>query len=253
MNVVAERLVYALDPGSFAKDALGFTPDEWQAKVLRWGGKRLILNCCRQSGKSTLSAILALHRALYYPGSLVLLVSPSLRQSSELFRKVTDMLALLDAKPKLLEDNKLSLRLESGARIVSLPSKEITIRGFSGVNLIIEDEASRVPDELYRATRPMLAVSGGRLIMMSTPFGKRGHFFDEWTDGGDTWERVQVKASECPRISPEFLEEERASLGDWWYRQEYLCSFEETLDQVFSYDLVMAAITAEVQPLFRGC
>ena len=167
-----------------------------------------------------------------------------------MFRKVTDMLALLEVRPKLTEDNKLSLRLESGARIVSLPSQEGTVRGFSGVDLILEDEAARVPDELYRAVRPMLAVSGGRLILMSTPFGKRGHFFDERTDGGDTWERVQVKATECPRISPEFLEEERASLGDRWYRQEYLCSFEETLYQVFSYDLVQAAITAEVQPFF---
>ena len=97
---------------------------------------------------------LALHRALYYPGALVLLVSPSLRQSGELFRKVADLLAQLDHKPELTEDNRLSLRLANGSRVISLPSKEGTIRGFSGVDLIIEDESSRVPDELYRAVRP---------------------------------------------------------------------------------------------------
>jgi hypothetical protein len=50
----------------------------------------------------------------------------------------------------------------------------------------------------------------------------------------------------------EFLEEERQALGDWWFRQEYFCEFVETVDQVFSYDQVMAAITEEVEPLFGG-
>ncbi len=180
------------------------------------------------------------------------MVSPSLRQSGELFRKVTDLLDRLALKPNLTEDNRLSLRLESGSRIVSLPSKEGTVRGFSGVDLIIEDEAARVPDELYRAVRPMLAVSGGRLVLMSTPFGKRAHFFEEWANGGDVWARVEVKATECPRITPAFLEEEQGSLGDWWYRQEYLCEFVEPLDSVFTYDQVVGAITADVKPLFGG-
>jgi hypothetical protein len=37
-----------------------------------------------------------------------------------------------------------------------------TIRGFSAATLIVEDEAARVPDDLYFSVRPMLAVSGGR-------------------------------------------------------------------------------------------
>jgi hypothetical protein len=135
---------------------------------------------------------------------------------------------------------------------VSLPSTEATIRGFSGANLIVEDEAARVSDELYYAVRPMLAVSGGRLILMSTPFGKRGHFHHEWTEGGEAWERIEIKATDCPRISPAFLAEERASLGDWWYRQEYDCQFVETIDQIFSYDLIIAAISSDVKPLFGG-
>ena len=183
-------MVMALDRVAFARDGLGFEPDTWQTEALRWAGKRVMLNCCRQAGKSTIASILALHRALYYPGALVLLVSPSLRQSGELFRKVADLLAQLDHKPGLTEDNRLSLRLANGSRVISLPSKEGTIRGFSGVDLIIEDESSRVPDELYRAVRPMLAVSGGRLVLMSTLFGKRGHFHEEWTMGGEAWKRL---------------------------------------------------------------
>ena len=252
--MLAANLAQALDPALFAREALSFTPDPWQKQALRWSGKRLLLNCSRQSGKSTTAAILALHRAIFYPFSLVLLVSPSLRQSSELFRKVQDFLKELpqEQQPELIEDNKLSLTMENKSRVVSLPGSEGKIRGFSGASLIIEDEAARVPDDLYFAVRPMLAVSGGRLILMSTPFGKRGHFFKEWTEGGDTWERIMITAHDCPRISPEFLKEEKAALGDWWFRQEYFCEFVETVDQIFSYDLVQAAITEEVKPLFGG-
>ena len=243
-------LLWALDPVRFAIEALGFPPDSSQARVLRSNMRRILLNCTRQWGKSTTAAALASHRALYYPNSLILLVSPSQRQSSELFRKVAAFLNRLKIKPVKVEDNQFSLRLANGSRIVALPSKEATVRGFSGVSLIIEDEASRVDDLLYRTMRPMLAVSGGRLILMSTPYGKRGHFFEEWTEGGSTWERIECKATDCPRIPQQFLEEERASLGEWWYRQEYLCEFVETVDNVFSYDLISSAISADVKPLF---
>ena len=204
-------LVYS-DSVFFARAQLGFHPDEWQERVLQSASKRVLLNCCRQSGKSTTTAILALHHALSQSDSLILLVSPSLRQSSELFKKVSGFLSLLPVRPRLLEDNRLSLTLLNGSRIVSLPSKEANIRGFSGASLIIEDEASRVSDDLYLAMRPMLAVSNGRLILMSTPFGKRGHFFDAWEHGGETWQRFKITAYECPRISPEFLAEEKASM-----------------------------------------
>lgn len=248
--MIRQDLRYALDPVTFAQDALGFDPDPWQSAVLRSPSSRLLLNCSRQSGKSTTAAILALHRALFYPGSLVLLVSPSLRQSGELFRKVADLFQVLPQQPRRVEDNRLSIKLQNNSRIVSLPGKEETIRGFSGAALIIEDEAARVSDDLYRAVRPMLAVSQGRLILMSTPFGKRGHFFEEWTNGGNAWVRTEIPAAACSRISRDFLEEERRALGDWWYRQEYQCEFVETEDQVFPYDLIQQAMRDDIKPLF---
>lgn len=248
---LAKDFELAINPVKFAR-LLDFNPDPWQARAISWRGKRAIWDVARQSGKSTVAALLALHRAIYYPKSLILLVSPSLRQSSELFRKVTDWIDRLPEEPKLDEDNKLSCTFPNGSRILSLPSSEATIRGFSAVNLIIEDEASRVDDNLYRSVRPMLAVSHGKIILMSTPFGKRGHFFEEWENGGNTWERIRITAEENPRITKEFLEEEKRSLGEFWYKQEYLCEFVESVDQVFGYDLIMNAISTEVKPLFEG-
>jgi hypothetical protein len=206
------------------------------------------LNCSRQSGKSTITAIIALHRAIYHPGSLILCLAPALRQSQELFGKLSVFYQDLGKPIAPVEDRKLSMALENGSRIVTLPGDEKTIRGFSGVSLLLVDEAARVKDELYYAVRPMLAVSGGTLMMLSTPYGKRGVFYEEWT-GGEGWERYKVPATECPRISPEFLEEERASLPEWVFRQEYLTCFEETEDQLFTTAMVEAARDDEVQPL----
>ena len=63
---------------------------------------------------------------------------------------------------------------------------------------------------------------------------------------------IKITANECPRITEEFLQEERASLGDWWFRQEYMCEFVETVDQIFSYSQVMSALSEEIKPLFGG-
>jgi hypothetical protein len=198
------------------------------------------------------AAILGLHAAVYRPGSLTLLVSPSLRQSSELFRKVTDLRALLPAPPELLEDNRLSLRVKGGGRVVSLPGTEQTIRGFSGASLIVLDEAARVEDQLYYAVRPMLATSNGRLVGMSTPFGKRGWYWREWSEGQVSWRKVQIPASQVPRISPSFLEEEKQSMGDFYFRQEYLCEFVASSDSYFDYESIQAALVDDLEPLFGG-
>ena len=237
---IATDLALALDPARLLQ-SIGMTPDLWQERALRSGAQRLVLNCCRQSGKSTLAAVLAVHKALFEPGALVLLLSPSQRQSQELFRKATAIYRSLGKPVPLKEKSALRLELSTGSRIVSLPGKEQTVRGFSDVRLLVVDEAARVPDELYYAVRPMLAVSGGRLLVLSTPFGKRGWFFETWKKG-EQWERVTVTAEQCPRISPAFLEEERVALGARFYRQEYECSFEETEGAVFTHEAITAAL-----------
>jgi hypothetical protein len=248
MVTLADDLKLALDRYAFAA-ALGIEPDPWQHDLLRSTLDRVLLNCSRQSGKSTMSAVIALHRALYHPGSLVLCLAPALRQSQELFGKIAGFYSDLGRPVAPQDERKLSLELENDSRIITLPGSEKTIRGFSGAALLLVDEASRVDDGLYYAIRPMLAVSGGSLMMLSTPYGKRGVFYEEWT-GGEGWERYEVPAYSCPRISEEFLDEERASLPPWVYRQEYECSFEETEDQVFTTDMIDWAVTSEVKPLF---
>lgn len=228
---------------------LGISPDPWQERLLRSEDDRVLLNCCRQSGKSTMSALIALHRALTTPGSLVLVLAPSERQSKELFSKIAAFYRTIHHAPHAQSERKLGMQLANGSRIEALPGTEKTIRGFSGAALLVVDEAARVDDLLYFAVRPMLAVSGGALMMLSTPFGRRGVFHEEWTSGHG-WAQYEVPARECPRIPPAFLEEERQTLPSWVFRQEYECSFEETEDAVFTHEMVERAVTSEVTPLF---
>jgi hypothetical protein len=243
---LATDLARALDPVRLAEQA-GTTPDPWQAHALRSTAPRVLLLCSRQAGKSTITAILALHCALYDPGSLVLLLSPTLRQSGELFKKCPAVYGAIGRPVPPESETALQLTLENGSRIVSLPGKEGTIRGFSGVDLLAVDEAAWVPDDLYLAVRPMLAVSGGRLLALSTPHGTRGWFYEAWR-GEEPWERYEVPATECPRISPQFLAEERRSMGEWWFEQEYMCQFREAQTQPFGRADVEAAFREEVEP-----
>jgi hypothetical protein len=225
-------LALAQDAARFARQ-VGVVPDPWQERVLRSRAPRILLNCCRQSGKSTTAAILALHTALYEPRSVVLVLSPSLRQSQELFR--TCRRVYQQAGRPVLPETESALRLElaNDSRIVSLPGREGTVRGFSGVQLLIIDEASRVDDALYAAVRPMLAVSQGRLVALSTPFGRRGWWHQAWS-GPEAWERYAVPATACPRITAAFLAEEQRAMGAWWYQQEYGCAFLDAEAQAFT-------------------
>jgi len=251
MNTLAADLALALDPVRLAVRA-HVVPDPWQAEVLRSTSPRMLLNCSRQSGKSTVTSVLAIHTALYDPGALVLLLSPSLRQSQELFKKCLVTYRAAGRPVPASAESAMRLELDNGSRVVSLPGTDGSIRGFSAVRLLLIDEASRVLDDLYRAVRPMLAVGAGRLVAMSTPFGKRGWWHDAWTEGGPAWQRVEVPASMCPRIPVAFLDEERRALGPWWYRQEYECEFSDTTDSLFGADEVRAAITSDITPLFGG-
>ena len=85
----------------------------------------------------------------------------------------------------LSTDTKLAVRFANGNRFIARPGSEKSARSFSAVTLLLEDEASRVLDDLYNSVRPMLAVSNGRHVIMSTPFGKRGHFHKIWTEERD--------------------------------------------------------------------
>jgi len=152
--------------------------------------------------------------------------------------------------PNLVAESALRAEYANGSRVLALPGTERTIRGLAGADLILLDEAARVDDELLAAMRPMMATVNGSLIALTTPKGKRGWFFEAWTGGEKSWHRVKVSASQCPRLTKEFLAEELRELGAMRFSEEYQLEFLEADESVFPTAIIDRAFTTEVQPLW---
>src|SRR3954463_710125 len=223
------------DPIAWAEGIAELTLDPWQRAVLLSTAPRLLLNATRQSGKSTAAALKAAWTVLQ--GGLAVVVSPSLRQSSYLFRKLARHLVASDASFR--RETLTEVELVAGGLAVSLPGdRPAMLRGLSlrhegGPAVLIVDEASRVRDELWATVSPMLAAApAAQQILLSTPAGASGEFHRAWSSGED-WQRVQITADQCPRISAAHLAAERIRLGDALYRQEYFGAFVSAPGSVF--------------------
>ena len=217
--------------------------DEWQSRVLTSKSNRIILNCSRQSGKSTVTAILAVHHAIFYENSMVIVISRTWAQSREIFKTMSDFYKSVPYAPAATQDTAHSLELSNGSRIVALSGQQPdSLRGYAGTSLLIVDEASHVLEETYDVARPTLAVSGGRVILLSTPHGRRGFFYEAFMDATDRyreniegWEAASVTADEVPRIKPSFLEQEKKKFPEWFFNQEYFCAFLDNTSNIFRF------------------
>ncbi len=237
---------------AWAAEHLDFSPDPRQAEVLTSGTNRLILCCTRQWGKSTITAIKALHLALTRPGAEILVVSRSERQSKEWLRKLKTFVLRLRLPIKGDGVNHASWLAPNGSRIIALPANADTSVGFSSVALFIVDEASRVPDLVYTAILGGLVRSNGAVWLMSTPLGQRGFFYEEWSHLDRPWTRIRATAEDCPAIAAETLASLRRSMGDEWYRQEFFCEFLPTSGALLTRAIIDAALDPTIIPLFGG-
>ena len=243
---------YAADPLAFTVETLGLTPDPVQARLLDLSIKRGILNCARQWGKSTIAAARAIHQAVFFPGSLILVVAPTERQSGELVQKIREFARRLELPVKGDRQHASAIVLGNGSRVLPLPGTEATNRGYSAPALVLVDEAAFLPDEVFDAITPTLATADGAMWLMSTPFGRRGFFYKTYIAGGGRWTRIQVTGPECPRIRPEHLAEQQARLPAAVFAQEYLCEFNDSEQAALSTSLLLRAVRTDVGPLFPG-
>lgn len=183
-----------------------------------------------------------------------------MRQSQEMLRKVKEFHEAIGRPVAIVSETKSILELANGSRIVCLPDSQEGVVGFSAPRLIVIDEGARVSDELYKSVRPMLATSSGSLLTLSTPFGNQGWFFGIWDESAEgrakraklnePWRRTPVPADQIPRITAEFLADERVELGERWYRQEYELRFLDQVDAVFAQAIIEGARGSGIEPLF---
>lgn len=248
-----EYTAMGLNPSLFAEKAFGFVPDKYQDAVLFDESRYQLLVWCRQFGKSTVVATKCLHCVVYNERADVLIAAQRMDVAKELILKAKRGLSLLKGQnpwfPSVIGDPKGSLELSNGSRIIAVPGSNEGPRSYS-TKMVVVDEASFVPDEFYYAVKPTFAITTGQFIAMSTPFGKRGWFWEAWVDENDRrWKKTLLTAYECERISDEFLESERKILPDLIFRQEYLCEFISTDSSVFDFEDFMGCVVDEKSPL----
>jgi len=244
-----DYLACAFDAAYFMEFAFGVKPEPWQEDFLRDDeSPRVQFICTRQGGKSLSCAVKALHTAIFRPNSEILIVSRRFKQAQETYRKVRTGYRRAKIFCGKKNKNTAALELANNSRILSLPGDDDNIRGYSGVTLLIIDEASRVPDSVYRAVKPMLSSSKGHLVIASTPFGQQGFFYNRYLEP-QHWKQVMTTASECPRLSDEFIQEEIREHGERYVRQEYFCEFVSSSEQLFSHEIIMKAITPNLPAL----
>ena len=249
MNL-AGALAGAIDPAVLAARQ-GFDLEPWQLQLLRSTSPRLLVNAARQVGKTSMTATLGLHRATYHAGSLVLILSPSQRQSDEVLLKVKAAYRLLGRPVDAAGESAAELRLVNGSRILSLPGTPQTTRGFSAADLLICDESAWLEDEVFEAVLPTLSPTG-RLIALSTPHGMRGWWANAWRDGGEAWERIRITAPESAQYTPARMAAIKAAVGSWAWRGDYLCEFTSTDESFFSLEAIQVALTPSYTPMFGG-
>lgn len=220
--------------------------DEWQEKVLETSGD-IVLRSGRQVGKSTIISIKASQYAVQNPNKTILIVASVERQAYLLFEKVLNY--MYDKYPKWIglgkeKPTKHKITLRNGSVIWCLPTgmSGAGIRGYT-VDLLIADEAAFIPQDVWAAITPMLAVTKGIKILLSTPHGKEGYFFDCFNDPSFT--SFHISSEECGRVSKEFLKREKMRLTKCQYAQEYLGEFVDELRQFFPSELIRKAMSLQ--------
>ena len=271
----------SIDPATYI-GRISNQPYEWQRDAMDPTKLRVILNCARQSGKSTDVSGIGTHSAKHVPESLNIIVSPSEQQSIETMKKCEDYIA---RDPELLnsltKDSATEKEFANRSRIISLPGTERAVRGYSGPTVVIIDEASKVPDETYKAIRPMLTGNPrAKLILLSTPWNASGFFYEEWAHNArwhkilvvpkweyddntglliprgpeeefrKMWAEKGVNAYYSPRHELEWLYEELESLGPIWFKREYGCEFVEGAESFFGDALIKGMYSDEIEKVY---
>ena len=250
MYGIDQAVMAQMDVVSFAARILGFQPDEVQRTVLRSQSKRLALLCTRQWGKSTVAGIRALHKAVYDPGTLTLLISNTLDQAMELFKRIVDLSSNIPDFDTV-EQSKTHMLLPNGARIKCVPASEQSVRGYTA-HLCIIDEAALIEDIVFSATTPTIATTNGALLLLSSAKFMRWFFYRIMSETESRWERYTVPYTECDRISEEFIAEERERMAPMLFSMEYECKFMSLSGGLFTPEMLEDIYTRKVDPAFTS-
>ena len=208
--------------------------DKWQKIVLATKGNMCICSP-RQMGKSTVISQDAGEYALKNPKKSIMIIASVERQALLLFEKVLSYIYGKSKKEICTgkdRPTKHELKLKNGSIIRCLPTGDsgYGIRGYT-IDRLYADEAAFIKEDVWAAVTPMLATTGGDIILLSTPFGKDGYFYRMFHS--DLFTRIHVDPDEVieDREEPqrtnliEFRKEEKLRMTKLQYQQEHMGLF----------------------------
>jgi phage FluMu gp28-like protein len=177
-------LLQFFDPVVWLEAYTGFKAFPHQAQLIQDYMCRLrVVRKARQIGMTTTIAYEAVWKAFTRPGRLILIVSPSGRQSDKPMRIIQ---GIVDNNRELArhvtKKNNHELSLDNGSSILALPNNPDRLRNYSADDIYLDEAAHFLNDEpVMAAIRPMLVAKAGSFTVISTPFGKRGLFWDQYS------------------------------------------------------------------------
>jgi hypothetical protein len=248
--MLSRELRYTVDPVAMAR-AVGVEPDEWQASLLYDMPNRTMILAPRQSGKSTVTALAAMWFSLAKSPANIIIVSPTSAQSQLMLSTLGRFLAKLPGGPSFDSESEKRIQLSNSSVIRALHGDERTLRGHASVSFLALDEAGSIKDSLIAGVAPMLVVKSGTWFVVGTPRGQVGWFADNWAARDNTWTRIRVDASQCPRLTKAELDKQLATLGPITFRQEF--GLEWLADNEAAFDPAAIAncfSNPEVKPLW---
>jgi len=242
----------------------GLRLDKWQEEILDCE-KNVLLCTGRQVGKTTIFAIKAAKHMIAHPKTRIIVVSLTEDQAQLIIIMMLNYLEQnykswlkVPKKAKSQTITKNKILLNNGSQVLSRPVGNTgdAVRGFTGDILII-DEASRMPESVFVAAKPTLLTTGGKIWMCSTPFGKQGYFWESFQNKYDRWEVFHISSEEVIHNRPisetwteknreegiRMLDEEKRDMGLLQYSQEYLGLFMEDLRRFFDDEWINQTCT----------
>lgn len=266
--------VWASYPTAFCREAMNFFPHWYQDELIN--DMSIFIAACwsRQIGKSEAIAHKAIHEAFTNEFADVIIIAPVKRQARELFTKITKAIT---QSPIIFNSvvgrmTQESITFDNGSRIINLAAGDegVQLRGYSIALLIIE-EAAFIPEAVFVAVEQGLSSTGGREIMISTPYGKNNEFYKVFHPEGmkgydhSKMGRQQVGEFSCyrydytvgldvqkpngrPQLSQIHVDRQKRKLTDFQWRAEYLAEFIEDIDQYFPQGIIEALYNSKFFP-----
>ncbi len=201
----------------------------------------------RQSGKTFALAMMATHAGFAEPGRHVLIISAGDEASKDLLAQCSELTQAPILAGSVVDAQSHSITLSNGSTIRSVPASEKAIRG-KAVDILLVDEACYVSEEVWAACRyTVIARPGSKIIMSSTPYGRKDRFFSlayrAGLRGEDGYASFHWPSTASPLVDAELLAMWAASSADREFRREVLAEWTDSAGQYFTDDEIEAALS----------